>query len=67
MFNKEGDYVGDFKMNKREGKGIMIYKNESEGTYEGEWYFDQKHGYGVLTIDGKERNCKFVEDKRVYE
>ena len=54
-------------MNKREGKGIMIYKNESEGTYEGEWYFDQKHGYGVLTIDGKERNCKFVEDKRVYE
>ena len=26
LFNKEGDYVGDFKMNKREGKGIMIIK-----------------------------------------
>ena len=45
----------------------MIYKNESEGTYEGDWKYDKKHGYGVLTIDGKERNCKFVEDKRVYE
>ena len=53
-------------MNKREGKGIMIYKNESEGTYEGEWKLDKKHGYGVLEIDGKKMNGKWVEGKRVY-
>ena len=26
LCNREGDYIGDFKMNEREGKGTMIYK-----------------------------------------
>ena len=65
MCNREGDYIGDFKMNEREGKGTMIYKLESEGTYDGEWKNGKKHGKGVLTINDKTIKGEWVEGKKV--
>jgi len=52
-------------MGKREGKGTMIYKLESEGTYDGEWKNGKKHGKGVLTINDKTIKGEWVEGKKV--
>ena len=37
-------YFGEIQESKREGKGIMKYKNGR--TYEGEWQNDVRHGRG---------------------
>ena len=52
-------------MGKREGKGTMIYKLESEGTYDGEWKNGKKHGKGVLTINDKIIKGEWEEGKKV--
>lgn len=40
-------YTGEFKHNKKHGKGKMIYS--SGGTYEGEWKEGFRDGKGILT------------------
>lgn len=42
---KESVYYGEIKQNKKQGLGIMIYKNGR--LYEGEWQNDQKKGLGL--------------------
>ncbi|KAH9273091.1 hypothetical protein BASA83_004668 [Batrachochytrium salamandrivorans] len=42
-------YIGDWKDNKRHGKGMQFYK-QSGNVYEGEWENDQRHGFGTLSI-----------------
>ena len=43
---EDGEYKGELKNNKREGKGIMIYKNGNK--YEGDWKNDVKEGKGIM-------------------
>ena len=42
----EGKYFGDFKDNKREGKGTMYYNNGDK--YEGFWENDRMEGKGTM-------------------
>ena len=42
----DGTYYGDFKNNKREGKGIMYYNNGDK--YEGDWKNDYMKGKGIM-------------------
>ncbi|KAG5347154.1 MORN3 protein, partial [Acromyrmex charruanus] len=46
-------YKGEWRNDKREGKGIGVdryHEDYSYGwIYEGDWYNDYKHGYGVLS------------------
>lgn len=39
-------YVGEWKNNKKTGKGRMKYDNGNE--YNGDWVNDQKHGKGTF-------------------
>lgn len=41
-------YQGEWKDNKKHGKGTVIYKNGDK--YEGDWAFDMRHGIGTLWI-----------------
>ena len=43
---EDGEYKGELKNNKRDGKGIMIYNNGNK--YEGEWKNDVKEGKGIM-------------------
>ncbi|KAM9848855.1 MORN repeat-containing protein 3-like [Aulostomus maculatus] len=47
-------YTGDWKDNKRHGKGTQVWKS-SGATYDGEWKFGLRDGYGVygILIPGK--------------
>jgi radial spoke head protein 1 len=41
----EASYFGEvISLNKREGKGVMIYKSGRQ--YEGTWFNDRREGYG---------------------
>ncbi|KAL2913101.1 hypothetical protein HK105_207446 [Polyrhizophydium stewartii] len=42
-------YIGDWKDNKRHGKGMHFYC-KSGNVYEGEWENDMRHGYGTLSV-----------------
>lgn len=42
---KESTYYGEFHNGKKQGFGIMVYKNTR--IYEGEWGNDQKKGFGA--------------------
>ena len=44
--DENGTYIGDFKNGKKEGYGIMLYKNG--GFFYGEWKNDLREGYGTL-------------------
>lgn len=39
--------MGEFKLNKKEGKGVMNYKDGRE--YKGDWNKDRMHGKGIFT------------------
>ena len=52
-FKYEDDsfYLGQFKKNKRHGRGKSSYRNG--GLYEGEWFDDKPHGRGrYITASG---------------
>jgi len=58
---KELKYVGEFKNGKRDGRGILVYSDETQSggqkQYEGQWKEDKPSGEGTLTFfDGR----KFV-------
>ena len=61
-----GEYIGEFKNGKRDGKGkITLYDGE---VYEGNWKDDMKHGAGVLTTaDGKKYEGEWLEDKYIED
>lgn len=40
--------LGQWKANKKHGKGRMKYADGS--IYEGDWEQDQRHGYGILRL-----------------
>jgi hypothetical protein len=42
-------YMGDWKDNKRHGKGTHFY-SKSGNKYVGEWKNDMRHGYGTLSV-----------------
>ena len=42
---KESTYYGEVHNGKKQGLGVMIYKNQR--IYEGEWSSDAKKGYGA--------------------
>ncbi|EGF76275.1 hypothetical protein BATDEDRAFT_92863 [Batrachochytrium dendrobatidis JAM81] len=42
-------YIGNWKDNKRHGKGMHFYK-KSGNVYEGEWENDQRQGFGTLSV-----------------
>ena len=47
MYYYNGDrYEGDYKNNKREGKGIYYFNNGKR--YEGNWKNDKKDGKGIM-------------------
>ena len=47
-YNNGDSYEGEFKNDKREGKGKMIYKEKKE-QFEGEWENDkEKNGEGLI-------------------
>ena len=48
--NENGYYFGEHKNGKKEGYGIMLYKNGS--IYFGEWEDDLKKGNGIFHNDG---------------
>lgn len=57
-------YEGDFKEDKREGHGILIWP--SKKVYEGQWKNNQMHGKGSLTSpNGKRIEGQWVNNKKV--
>ena len=65
----DGIYEGDIKYGKREGKGIMNYKDGYE--YNGEWKNDKMHGKGVyfkgnIKYEG-DFNCGKIEGFGIYD
>lgn len=46
FISEEGKYEGQFKDNKKQGKGSMKYANS---RYEGQWENDMRSGKGTLT------------------
>jgi len=56
------EYVGQWKNNKREGEGIMMYNNGKD-VYQGEWENDKKDGNGKMTYaNGDVHEGIWVED-----
>ena len=53
-------YEGDWKNDKREGKGKLIY---SKGIYDGEWKDNLKNGNGKIYNTNKIISCNFINDK----
>ncbi len=55
-------YEGDYKNNKRNGYGVMIYQDGgkySEGSrYEGNWVDDKRNGQGVMIYLNDSRRLK---------
>ena len=51
-------YLGEWKENKREGKGVLQYSNGD--VYDGEWKADKKNGKGLGL--GLSISKKIVED-----
>jgi hypothetical protein len=43
---RNSTYIGEFKNNKREGKGVSFEQNGD--FYEGGWIDNKKHGRGTL-------------------
>lgn len=46
-YNEGGKYIGEWKENKMNGKGVLYYPN-NEIAYDGEWKDDQLWGRGTL-------------------
>ena len=66
---KNGDkYIGEFKNNLRDGKGIYYYNKKNEyhrERYEGEWKNDKREGKGILYWNNGNRfEGEYKEDKR---
>ena len=56
-------YEGDWRLGKRNGKGILRYKN-GKIKYDGEWKEDKRHGYGSsYGIIGNRYEGFFSNDK----
>ena len=62
----EVTYIGHMLNGKKEGKGILIKKNKSNGqtisTYIGEFKDDKKNGLGLLKKSGKQIEGNFIDD-----
>ena len=46
-YNEGGKYIGQWKENKMNGRGVLYYPN-NEIAYDGEWKDDQLWGSGTL-------------------
>ena len=57
--NEEGTYLGDVDNNKKEGYGIMLYKNGA--IYIGNWKDDIQKGDGLLFYDNTSLKGKFED------
>lgn len=56
------EYQGNFVDDKRNGEGVIVYKNGDQ--YEGEWINDKRHGEGTIYYsDGRRYKGNWVEDK----
>uniref|UniRef100_A0A7S3YDZ5 MORN repeat-containing protein 5 n=1 Tax=Lotharella globosa TaxID=91324 RepID=A0A7S3YDZ5_9EUKA len=56
-----GSYEGEWKANKKHGKGVFKYPNGDK--YEGQWRNDQKTGQGVYTFkNGDKYEGKFANN-----
>ena len=44
-------YVGQYKNNKRHGRGM--YKSKNGEIYVGEWYANKRHGKGIIIYPDK--------------
>ena len=60
----DGIYEGEFKHDKKDGKGKMKYNKPWEGVYEGQWKDDKKHGRGVLIRYDERIEDVWEDDKR---
>lgn len=59
-------YTGDFKDDKKSGKGLMEY-NDGD-TYEGDWANDLRNGKGTLTHpNGEKAVLQWKDDKPIEE
>jgi len=55
-------YEGEWKQDKREGKGKWQYHNGDK--YSGEWKGDMRHGHGVCVFaDGTKYRGEWTQDK----
>ena len=52
---KDGTYIGQFKKQKRDGIGSMVWSNGSK--YEGEWKEGRQEGHGILVLACKDYYC----------
>tara|TARA_Y100000389_G_scaffold199484_1_gene237947 strand:+ start:354 stop:1079 length:726 start_codon:yes stop_codon:yes gene_type:complete len=43
-------YEGQWKNSKRDGQGIMIYKDDRTKIYKGQWKDGMKHGQGIMVF-----------------
>ena len=60
-YNNGDKYTGEWKNDKREGKGIMEYENGN--IYDGEWKNDLKEGKGIMKYNnGDEYNGNWLND-----
>jgi hypothetical protein len=65
MTDANGDYYkGDWKYNKRHGRGIVI---SFDSKYDGEWKDDTFHGHGIKTYpNGSKYDGEWVNGQRPY-
>jgi len=61
----QGCYRGEFKENKKEGKGVHVWTDHSR--YEGEWKNDKRNGFGTyFWADGRRFEGEHKNDKRSH-
>ena len=61
----ENEFTGEFVDEKREGYGVMIYRDGH--VYEGEWRNDKREGNGDLFWVSKEQDIKRVVYKGTWK
>ena len=56
IYENGEEYIGEFKNNLRNGKGILYYnKNDNRDRYEGEWKNDKREGKGICYFKNGDR------------
>ena len=64
LIQKNKKYIGEFKDNKKNGRGTLTYENSSK-SYNGSFKNDKFDGKGILTFEnGSKYQGSFIDGKQ---